>query len=111
MDTGTAGGVVAMTLGFFILYVALSGLIVGALARWILPGPDPMSWFATIGYGIAGSFVGGLVARLVTLLGGAPGAGKTAFAMQLVTDALRLTPALRALVCNVEMPARVLLDR
>jgi uncharacterized membrane protein YeaQ/YmgE (transglycosylase-associated protein family) len=67
MDTGTAGGVVAMTLGFFILYVALSGLIVGALARWILPGPDPMSWPATIGYGIAGSFLGGLVARLVTL--------------------------------------------
>ena len=67
MDTGTAGGVVAVGLGIFILYVALSGLIVGALARWILPGPDPMSWFATIGYGIAGSFLGGLVARLVTL--------------------------------------------
>ena len=42
---------------------------------------------------------------LVTLFGGAPGAGKTAFAMQAVTDALRLTPTLRALVCNVEMPA------
>ena len=48
---------------------------------------------------------------LVTLFGGAPGAGKTAFVMQAVTDALRLTPTLRALVCNVEMPARVLLDR
>lgn len=48
---------------------------------------------------------------LVTLLGGAPGAGKTAFAMQAVVDALRLTPTLRAVVCNVEMPAAVLLDR
>jgi replicative DNA helicase len=48
---------------------------------------------------------------LVTLFGGAPGAGKTAFTMQAVVDALRLTPTLRALVCNVEMPARVLLDR
>jgi replicative DNA helicase len=48
---------------------------------------------------------------LVTLLGGAPGAGKTAFTMQLVTDGLRLTPALRSLVCNVEMSPRVLLDR
>lgn len=67
MDTGMAGGAVAVTLGIFILYVALSGLIVGALARWILPGPDPMSWFATIGYGIAGSFLGGLAARLVAL--------------------------------------------
>ena len=49
--------------------------------------------------------------RLVTLIGGAPGAGKTAFAMQATIDALRLTPTLRALVCNIEMPAGVLLDR
>jgi replicative DNA helicase len=49
--------------------------------------------------------------KLVTLIGGAPGAGKTAFTMQLVLDGLRLTPGLRALVCNVEMPAEVLLDR
>jgi len=49
--------------------------------------------------------------KLVTLIGGAPGAGKTAFAMQRTIDALRLTPTLRALVCNVEMPAEVLLDR
>ena len=48
---------------------------------------------------------------LVTLFGGAPAAGKTAFVMQAVTDALRLTPTLRALVCNVEMPPRVLMDR
>jgi replicative DNA helicase len=47
----------------------------------------------------------------VLLFGGAPGAGKTAFLMQLVMDALRLTPELRALVCNVEMPPTVLLDR
>ena len=48
---------------------------------------------------------------LVTLLGGAPGAGKTAFVMQAVVDALRLTPTLRAVVANVEMPPVVLLDR
>lgn len=48
---------------------------------------------------------------LVTLIGGAPGAGKTAFAMQAVVDALRLTPTLRAVVCNIEMPPSVLLDR
>lgn len=48
---------------------------------------------------------------LVTLLGGAPGAGKTAFSMQLVVDALRLTPELKALVCNVEMAPSALLDR
>src|SRR5262249_3303973 len=48
---------------------------------------------------------------LVVLLGGAPGAGKTAFTMQLLVDALRLTPTLRGVVCNVEMPPAVLLDR
>jgi replicative DNA helicase len=48
---------------------------------------------------------------LVMLLGGAPGAGKTAFSMQLVIDALRLNPSLRACVCNVEMPPAGLLDR
>jgi replicative DNA helicase len=47
----------------------------------------------------------------VTLFGGAPGAGKTAFTMQLVTDALRMTESLRAVVCNVEMAPAVLLDR
>ena len=49
--------------------------------------------------------------KLVSLVGGAPGAGKTAFTMQATVDALRLTPTLRALVCNIEMPAEVLLDR
>ena len=48
---------------------------------------------------------------LVTLIGGAPGAGKTAFTMQAVIDALRLTPTLRAVVANIEMPPGVLLDR
>lgn len=49
--------------------------------------------------------------KLVTLFGGAPAAGKTAFTMQAVVDALRLNQSLRALVCNVEMSPDVLLDR
>jgi replicative DNA helicase len=48
---------------------------------------------------------------LVSLFGGAPGAGKTAFTMQCVIDALRLTASLGAVVCNVEMSSSVLLDR
>lgn len=46
----------------------------------------------------------------VWLLGGAPGAGKTGLSMQLLLDALRLTPMLRAVVCNVEMPPAELLN-
>lgn len=49
--------------------------------------------------------------KLITLVGGAPGAGKTAFVMQGVIDALRLNESLRAVVCNIEMPPEVLLDR
>ena len=48
---------------------------------------------------------------LVTLIGGAPGSGKSAFAMQVVFDALRLTPTLRVVVASVEMPPAVLLER
>ena len=69
MDTGSAGTVLGVGLGLFILYVALSGLIVGALARWALPGPDPMGWLPTIGFGLAGSFLGGLLGRLIHLPG------------------------------------------
>jgi replicative DNA helicase len=47
----------------------------------------------------------------VTLLGGAPGAGKTALVMSCVVEALRHTPTLRALVANVEMSPAALLDR
>ena len=46
---------------FFIVFLALYGLVVGALARLALPGPDPMGVLATIGLGLAGSFVGGVV--------------------------------------------------
>ena len=49
--------------------------------------------------------------NLVTLIGGAPGAGKTAFTMQCAVDALRLNASLRVLVCNIEMTPPVLLDR
>jgi replicative DNA helicase len=48
---------------------------------------------------------------LVTLVGGPPGHGKTALAMQWTADGLRLSPALRAIVCNVEMPPAVLVER
>ena len=42
------------------------GLIAGAIARWIMPGADPMGWIGTIVLGIVGSFVGGFILNLVT---------------------------------------------
>lgn len=50
----------------------LLGLLVGALAKWIMPGPDPGGWIVTILLGIAGAFVGGFLASFVGL-GGATG--------------------------------------
>jgi uncharacterized membrane protein YeaQ/YmgE (transglycosylase-associated protein family) len=47
-----------------LLTFVLIGLSVGALARFLLPGPDPMSLPATAGFGIAGSLVGGIIGRL-----------------------------------------------
>jgi uncharacterized membrane protein YeaQ/YmgE (transglycosylase-associated protein family) len=50
----------------FIIVLALVGLLVGGLARLALPGRDPMSIPATIGVGLAGSFIGGLVMYAIT---------------------------------------------
>jgi uncharacterized membrane protein YeaQ/YmgE (transglycosylase-associated protein family) len=60
-----------MGLLVYLIFLALSGLIVGALARLALPGPDPMGIGTTILVGIAGSFVGGLVMALLFRRGGA----------------------------------------
>lgn len=49
----------------YLILIALSGLIVGGLARLALPGPDPMGIGATILIGIAGSFLGGLVSAVL----------------------------------------------
>lgn len=46
---------------WFLLSLALGGLVVGALGRLAVPGPDPMPWWATVLLGIAGMFLGGLV--------------------------------------------------
>ena len=49
----------------FIIAMIAWGFIVGALARLALPGPDPMPWYATIGLGLGGSLIGGIVARVL----------------------------------------------
>ncbi len=48
-----------------LIWMLLTGFIVGLFARAIMPGADHMGLFATALLGIAGSFVGGLLVRLV----------------------------------------------
>ena len=50
-----------------ILSWILLGLVVGLLAKWIMPGPDPGGLVITILLGVAGAFVGGFIGSLIGL--------------------------------------------
>ncbi len=54
-----------MSLLSYLIALAVTGLIVGALARLALPGRDPMSIPMTIGVGLLGSFGAGLLSLLL----------------------------------------------
>jgi uncharacterized membrane protein YeaQ/YmgE (transglycosylase-associated protein family) len=45
----------------FVVVMILLGLVAGAVARVVLPGPDPIGILGTIVVGIIGSFVGGFL--------------------------------------------------
>jgi uncharacterized membrane protein YeaQ/YmgE (transglycosylase-associated protein family) len=50
---------------FLLISLAISGLIIGSLGRLVVPGPNPMSLWATAGVGIGGGILGGIFGRLV----------------------------------------------
>ena len=47
---------------FNLIGAIISGLFVGVLARFFYPGTVTMGWLMTIGLGVAGSLLAGLVA-------------------------------------------------
>jgi len=53
-------------MGSFLGWI-IFGLVIGAIAKLLMPGKDPGGWIVTILLGIAGSFVGGFLAS--TLMG------------------------------------------
>lgn len=59
----------------------LFGLIVGAIAKLLMPGRDPGGWIITILLGIAGAVLGGWIGRAAGWYGPDQGAG---FLMSLV---------------------------
>ena len=63
------------------------GLIVGALARFVVPGREPGGWIASMGIGIAGAFTGGLLGRALGLYQEGEAAG---FVMSLLGAVLLL---------------------
>ena len=57
---------------FWMLFI---GLVVGALARLIMPGRDPGGIFVTMLLGIAGALVAGFIGRLLGFYASGQGAG------------------------------------
>jgi uncharacterized membrane protein YeaQ/YmgE (transglycosylase-associated protein family) len=51
------------------------GLIVGAIAKLVMPGRDPGGWIVTIVLGIAGALLGGFLGRAVGWYGPNDAAG------------------------------------
>jgi uncharacterized membrane protein YeaQ/YmgE (transglycosylase-associated protein family) len=66
---------------FHLLWVLIIGLVVGALAKLIMPGKDPGGIIVTMLLGIAGAFLGGWIGRAVGLYQQGQGAG---FIMSLI---------------------------
>ena len=56
-----------MALIWLLLWYALTGLIIGALARLLHPGREHMGILMTILIGIAGSLLAGLIAHWIGL--------------------------------------------
>jgi uncharacterized membrane protein YeaQ/YmgE (transglycosylase-associated protein family) len=56
-----AEGKIRIDLGTIVLY-ALIGLVVGLVARFLVPGRDPMGFFGTLLIGVVGAILGGWLA-------------------------------------------------
>jgi uncharacterized membrane protein YeaQ/YmgE (transglycosylase-associated protein family) len=74
-----------------ILIAAVIGLVIGAVAKLLMPGKDPGGWFVTMLLGIAGSWVGAFGARAlgITVGGGLVGAVPGAMRLLLVYRLLK----------------------
>jgi len=59
-----------MSLFVYFIALLLVGLVVGALGRLALPGPDPMSIPQTAAVGVGGSIIAGLIGYLIFGEGG-----------------------------------------
>lgn len=58
-----------------IITTAIVGLIVGLIARFVLPGRDPMGLLMTMVLGIAGSFIGRFIGMNLLNLSRSAGSG------------------------------------
>jgi uncharacterized membrane protein YeaQ/YmgE (transglycosylase-associated protein family) len=45
----------------FLLYLLVIGIVAGFVARLLVPGRDPLGFWATVLLGVVGSFIGGFL--------------------------------------------------
>lgn len=50
-----------------LIYMVVIGFFAGAIAKWLVPGKDPGGFLMTTLLGIAGSWVGGMLAGMLGL--------------------------------------------
>ena len=62
-----AGAVVGFV--FKLLWWIIIGVLIGALARLLIPGRQTIGWLATAGIGIAGALLGGIIAHAIDVGG------------------------------------------
>jgi uncharacterized membrane protein YeaQ/YmgE (transglycosylase-associated protein family) len=60
---------------FHILWIIIIGLVIGVIAKLLMPGKDPGGFVITILLGIAGSFIGTWIGRAVGLYSRGQSAG------------------------------------
>ena len=58
-----------------LIWIILIGAVVGALAKFVMPGSDPGGFFVTALLGMGGALVATFLGRFVGLYGPAQGAG------------------------------------
>lgn len=50
-------------MAFLIISIIVGGLIIGALGRLVVPGPNPIGVVMTIVVGVLGAIIGGIISR------------------------------------------------
>ena len=58
-----------------LIWIVVIGAVTGALAKFVMPGPDPGGFFVTALLGMGGALVATLLGRAVGLYGPGQGAG------------------------------------
>jgi uncharacterized membrane protein YeaQ/YmgE (transglycosylase-associated protein family) len=68
----------------YYIWLAIVGLIVGGIARYIYPGAVDMHWYVSMALGIAGSLLAGFVGNLIHGSPGGPRFSRAGFIYSII---------------------------